>query len=154
MKLHLATLLITLTSFTTPVVYAQTHENAVEAFALSAKKQQPVMLVFSGSDWCAPCIKFEKEILSTEIFRAFAEANLILLKVDFPQRKLLPDAIRIQNDQLAEKYNPDGIFPQILLIYPDNSQRIAQMLYSQQTASEFVAEISTNLRHEQRAASK
>jgi len=100
-------------------VSAQTsvHDAALPADSLS----RPVLLVFSGSDWCQPCIRFEKKVLNDEAFRQFAGTHLTLEKADFPQRKKLPpDQVR-RNEQLAAQYNPEGMFPHVVLLRPDRS---------------------------------
>ncbi|MEZ4974611.1 MAG: thioredoxin family protein [Cyclobacteriaceae bacterium] len=120
---------------------AQVLENPEEAFRLSRETQKPLLLVFSGSDWCAPCIRFNKNVLSQEDFIHFASDHFILLKADFPQRKKLPDLIRQQNEKLAERFNPTGLFPHILLLNPDESKKIT-LIYRNQKSSEFISELS------------
>jgi thiamine biosynthesis lipoprotein len=77
--------------------------------------------VFAGSDWCANCIRFEKKILSTKEFLSFADENIVILKADFPQRTPLSAPLQEQNASLAEKYNPNGVFPYLLLLSPGKS---------------------------------
>ncbi len=92
----------------------------VYADALAGAKEQhkPILLVFAGSDWCAPCIKLEKKIWQSDVFRSYAKENYVLYKADFPRKKVnrLPDALAEQNGTLAEKYNPNGHFPLVLLL--------------------------------------
>lgn len=89
-----------------------------EATAQSKAADKRIMLVFKGSDWCAPCIKLEREILDTEIFKSYAEENLILLEADFPRRKAnkLSSEQQEKNNQLAEKYNQRGFFPLVVVL--------------------------------------
>jgi hypothetical protein len=42
--------------------------------------------VFSGSDWCAPCIKLDKSIWQSTEFKEYAASNLILERADFPKK--------------------------------------------------------------------
>lgn len=85
------------------------------------ESDKAILIVFQGSDWCAPCIKMKKEIWSSEAFQNFAEEKLVLLEADFPRRKKnqLPEAQQKHNAQLAEKYNPQGYFPYVVLINGD-----------------------------------
>jgi thiamine biosynthesis lipoprotein len=122
---------------------AQTHEDASEAFRLSEESQKPVLLIFSGSDWCAPCIRFQKTVLSDEQFQLYASDHLILLKADFPQRKKLAKAIEKQNEQLAEKYNPKGQFPHIVLLSSDQSV-LSTLPYKNQNTAQFISMLSTH----------
>ena len=55
----------------------------------AAKKQakeenKPILINFTGTDWCGWCIKIEKEIFSKEEFKTYAKENLILMEVVFP----------------------------------------------------------------------
>jgi thioredoxin-related protein len=77
-----------------------------------------ILLNFSGSDWCGPCIRLHKEFFDNEVFAKFAESNLVLMNADFPRQKKnqLPAEVQKQNDQLAEKYNAKGAFPYTVLL--------------------------------------
>jgi len=121
---------------------AQVQNNAEEAFRMSSETNKPVLLVFAGSDWCANCIRFEKKILSATDFQTFAQDNLVILKADFPQRTSLSTALQEQNASLAEKYNPQGEFPYLLLLTPGKSV-LSSLVFSNQSSSEFIAEIKS-----------
>jgi len=90
------------------------------ADALEGAKEQhkPILLVFAGSDWCAPCIKLEKKKWQSDVFRSFAKEHFVLYKADFPRKKAnrLPVALAEKNGALAEKYNPNGHFPLVVLL--------------------------------------
>ncbi len=77
-----------------------------------------ILLNFSGSDWCGPCIKLKKDIFESEKFNAFAEKKLILLRADFPRLKKnqLDKTQTAKNEEMAEKYNQEGKFPLTVLI--------------------------------------
>lgn len=88
-----------------------------------AKKQaiaenKNILLVFSGSDWCAPCIKLDKKIWQSEAFKKEASQELVLYKADFPKKKvnMLPTQQVASNKKLAELYNKSGNFPLVLLL--------------------------------------
>jgi len=89
-----------------------------KAKALAAEQNRNIVLVFQGSDWCTPCIKLDKEILSTETFQNYAKENFILLKADFPRKKKnkLSEEDQQFSNQLAEKYNSEGLFPRVLVL--------------------------------------
>ncbi|MBT1690704.1 thioredoxin family protein [Dawidia soli] len=120
--------------------WAQVRENADEAFHQATEHHRPVLLVFAGSDWCAPCIHFEKKILAEHSFQEFADANLVLLKADFPQRARQSDSLRRQNEALAEKYNPSGVFPYILLLRDDGNV-VKVLNYHNESPAQFIDEI-------------
>ena len=69
-------------------------------------------MIFSGSDWCAPCIKLERDIWTSDAFKAFAKEQLILYKADFPRKKTnqLTAALATQNKSLAATFNAQGYF--------------------------------------------
>lgn len=124
--------------------YAQVFDDADSAFHESVRTGKPILLIFSGSDWCAPCIQLEKRILSEKTFTTFANEQLILLKADFPQRKKISKNLREQNESLAERYNSQGVFPFVVLLNPDGSvQRV--LTRHTQTPVEFIDEIRPHL---------
>jgi len=77
-----------------------------------------ILLNFSGSDWCAPCIKLKKEVFESESFSPLADEKLVLVRADFPRSKKnqLSKEQTQHNEALAEKYNPNGKFPYTLLL--------------------------------------
>ena len=108
-------ILILLCSFSTSSIWLNDFEAAKR---ISSEKHELILLNFSGSDWCGPCIRFRKEIFDSEVFKQFAGDNIVLVNADFPRLKkhqLVKELIK-QNELLAEKYNPDGRFPFTLLI--------------------------------------
>jgi thiamine biosynthesis lipoprotein len=82
----------------------------------------------------------ENRILSSNAFLNFASGNFVIIKADFPQRKKLPKEIISQNNALAEKYNPAGEFPEIVLLRSDKSI-VKKLAYSNQSTDEFISEI-------------
>lgn len=123
---------------------AQFTENADSAFAFAKERNKAVLLVFSGSDWCVPCMRFEKKILKDPLFLHFSDSTLILLNADFPQSKKLPPQIVKQDEALAEKYNPSGSFPLIVLLRSDK-RVLAYLKYQNENAQEFISAINQYL---------
>ena len=82
----------------------------------SAKSDQLTLLIFSGSDWCLPCIRFNREVVINPLFTNFSNENLTTQIADFPQHKKLTKEEVEQNELLAERYNPQGYFPFVLLL--------------------------------------
>jgi len=81
----------------------------------AAEKQRPILVDFSGSDWCGWCKKLDKEVFSTPEFQEYAKESLVLLLVDFPMRKEQPKEVAEQNKRLQEKYGIEG-YPTVLLL--------------------------------------
>ncbi|MEP6948882.1 MAG: thioredoxin family protein [Ginsengibacter sp.] len=92
--------------------------NFIEAKIEAAKTHKLILVNFSGSDWCLPCIQLKKNIFDSENFATYASENLVLVNADFPRQnkhKLSPDQKKM-NEDLAEKYNPEGKFPYTILM--------------------------------------
>lgn len=85
------------------------------ALEQAAKENKPVLLDFTGSDWCGWCIKLDKETFSQPEFKKFAEKNLILVELDFPNNKPQADSVKKQNAELQAKYGVEG-FPTLVLL--------------------------------------
>ncbi|MEO0472307.1 MAG: thioredoxin family protein [Bacteroidota bacterium] len=96
------------------------HSDFQTATQLAEQERKPIFMVFSGSDWCKPCIRLEKDLFSTPEFQSWATENLVLLKLDFPRRKMnqLSKEQKRHNSQIAMKYNPQGSFPLMVLLNP------------------------------------
>lgn len=92
--------------------------NFKEAQQEAQKSKKPIVLIFSGSDWCAPCIKLDAQIFQSDAFKIYAQEHVILVRADFPRRKqnALPETLQNQNRELAERYNPNGFFPFVLML--------------------------------------
>jgi thioredoxin-related protein len=93
------------------------------AQALASAEQKNVILVFQGSDWCAPCIRMDRDLWHTDTFIQYATDSLIMVKCDFPRKKENKPSKEQQekNDILAEKYNMAGYFPFVVIFDPNGS---------------------------------
>ncbi|AVR46746.1 thioredoxin family protein [Christiangramia fulva] len=119
---------------------AQTwHTNFKEAKEIASKKHEPIVLVFQGSDWCAPCIKLDKQVWSTGEFKKYAKDHYVMLQADFPKKKdhQLPQEQMEQNEKLAEKYNPHGYFP-LVVVMDENGKVLGQTGYKNVSVDEFI----------------
>jgi thiol:disulfide interchange protein len=91
-----------------------------QALATAKATKKYVLLDFTGSDWCGPCIEMEKAVFSQAAFLHFAKANLVLVEVDYPRRKVLPEKVKKQNELLKRQYRIDRSgFPTVVLLDPD-----------------------------------
>jgi len=113
---------ITLTFFLFIAIISVTaqewHLDLNEAQKVASKKNQLIILVFQGSDWCAPCIKLDREIWNTKEFIDYSKNNFVMLLADFPRKKKnkLIDSQQQKNNQLMEKYNLKGYFPYVVVL--------------------------------------
>ena len=94
-------------------------------------------MVFSGSDWCKPCMQLKTDILSQADFKNYSDDQLVYLNLDFPYRKknrLSPEQT-LHNEQLAEKFNPKGQFPLVVLL-DSNQNLLANIPYKKNMSTE------------------
>ena len=87
-----------------------------EALKKSKKQKKPVLIYFTGSDWCGPCKILDRELFHTERFKNLSDNNFILLEVDIPRRRDLiePDKMS-ENLYLQKKYRVKS-FPTLLMV--------------------------------------
>lgn len=87
-----------------------------EALKKSKKEKKPVLIYFTGSDWCGPCKILDKELFHTERFKTLSDKNLVLLEVDIPRRRDLvaPDKMK-ENLYLQSKYRVKS-FPTLMMV--------------------------------------
>ncbi len=100
-------------------------EDFSQAQEYAIKNNKPILISFSGSDWCKFCIKLRTQVLDTKEFIDFASDAFVIVNADFPYHKKISSTQRKQNEALAEKYNPDGAFPKLVIISPQG-----EVLYS------------------------
>lgn len=90
-----------------------------QALATAKAAKKCVLLDFTGSDWCGPCIQMKRAVFSKAAFSNFAEKNLILVEVDYPRRKTLPENVTKQNERLARDYEIEKSgYPTVILLNP------------------------------------
>ena len=142
MKKIIVTLLVMIVSVGTTMAQEwQTDINVAKE--LASKESKPIILVFQGSDWCAPCIKLEREIWSTDTFKKYAKEHYVMLKADFPRRKknALSETQTKANSQLAEKYNKQGFFPFVVVL--DSSGKVlGESSYKKTTPENYIKELN------------
>ncbi|AII53735.1 MULTISPECIES: thioredoxin family protein [Hymenobacter] len=82
---------------------------------------KPVLAVFSGSDWCKPCIMLKQEVFDKPEFEQFAKDKFVLARFDFPRSKKnkLPATQTKINEQAAAQLNKEGAFPLVVLLSPE-----------------------------------
>lgn len=123
---------------------AQTDFLSVDkALIQSSQEQKPILLIFSGSDWCKPCIQLKENVLETAAFTKFAE-ELIVLYLDFPYKRAnkLSKQEQKHNENLAERYNKNGHFPKSVFI-DHTGKNIGEVVYEKgMNANQFITEIN------------
>jgi thiol-disulfide isomerase/thioredoxin len=113
---------------------------------LAGELQRPLLLNFTGSDWCGWCIQTDKRVFSQELWKSFAKNNLVLVTLDFPRRTKLPDDISERNDALVKKYNVEG-FPTYLVLGSDGKSVLGRLgTNAKITPEEFIGSLQQVLR--------
>jgi len=114
-----------------------------KAKAIATTEHKTIILVFQGSDWCAPCIKLDKNVWSTDAFKAYAVDNYVMLKADFPRRKQnqLSEEQTAANKKLAEMYNKQGYFPFVVILNEEGKVQ-GQMGYKKVSPEQYIEELN------------
>ncbi|WP_298117167.1 thioredoxin family protein [Flavobacterium sp.] len=115
-----------------------------EAKQEANKENKKILLVFSGSDWCAPCMKLEKNVWKSDAFKKVAEEKYVLIKADYPKKKAnqLSAELTESNNKLAEKYNKEGNFPLVVML--DKNGKVQGMTgFKNISAEEYIKLLAT-----------
>jgi thioredoxin-related protein len=97
------------------------HTDMAKATKASLKENKPLLLFFTGSDWCGWCIKLQRDVLKTNEFATWANKNVILVELDFPRSKPQDPNLKIQNQQLAQTFGIQG-YPTVWFVNPVKTQ--------------------------------
>ena len=89
-----------------------------KAFEKAKAEKKSVLVEFTGSDWCPPCIAMRKNVFSTKEFVAAASKTYILVELDFPKGD---KEVKEKNAPYAEKYKIEG-FPTVILFDADGKE--------------------------------
>jgi thioredoxin-related protein len=91
------------------------------ALAQAKASQKPVLAVFSGSDWCKPCMQLKQEVFDQPEFMRYAQDKFVLARFDFPRNK--KNALSKEQTKLSEEaaaqLNKEGAFPAVVLLSPE-----------------------------------
>ncbi|HTJ51168.1 MAG TPA: thioredoxin family protein [Cyclobacteriaceae bacterium] len=116
--------------------------NISEAQLAARQENKTVVIYFSGSDWCKPCIQLREKIINSQSWITFADQQLIMVQADFPRLKknqTSKEQLK-HNEALAEQYNKQGEFPLVVII-DGSGQAIGKINYHEQTPDEFIEQM-------------
>ncbi len=110
---------------------------------MAKEKNELILLSFSGSDWCGPCILFRRDYLESQAFSDYAKDNIVLVNADFPRKSKnqLPAETVKRNNALAEVYNKQGDFPLTLILDANGKVLKAWSGKPRETPEEWIAEV-------------
>jgi len=137
-----STLFIFLFLFSFSIKAQEWQTNLAVAKNMAEAKNQNIVLVFSGSDWCGPCKKLDQDIWTSEVFKKYAKDHFIMLKADFPRKKKnkLSKEQQEHNNMLAEKYK--GRFP-LIVVLNSNGEVLGRTGYKNITPKEYIKLLSS-----------
>ena len=115
-------LIFILIIFSNLIIYSQTseikwHTDLSKVVPISIKQDKPILLFFTGSDWCGWCRRLQSEVFAFKQFIDWSNENVILVELDFPRRKQLPAPLLQQNRELARVFGVSG-YPTIWIVTP------------------------------------
>lgn len=130
-----------------PAATAATWNTSLPGALQQAKAtNRPVLAVFSGSDWCKPCIMLKQEVFDQPAFEQFAKDKFVLARFDFPRSKKnkLPAEQTKLNEAAAAQLNQEGAFPLVVVLSPEGKV-LAKTGYRPGGASAYTAYLNTLL---------
>jgi thioredoxin-related protein len=121
-----------------------------QAKKTAAEKKLPILMDFSGSDWCIWCQRLDSEVFGQKAFKDYAKDNLVLFLADFPMRAKQADELRVQNRKLQSSYRVAG-YPTVILVNA-HGEETARTGYVKGGAEAYVAHLKELLGAKQAAA--
>lgn len=109
------------------------------AAKIAQTKKLPMLLLFTGPDWCPHCVYLEKNVVSTAEFKKFATEKAVAVYLEFPRYKKLSAALAKQNGELAEKYRIEG-YPTLVVLSPDG-KTLGEVSGARRDAAQYIGEI-------------
>ena len=107
-----------------PGQWTQDYEAALK---VAAEKNLPLMLNFTGSDWCGWCKIMDKNVFAEDEWSAYAKKNLMLVTLDFPRDKsIVPTKWVGRNNELKGKFGVRG-YPTYIVLDKDGETKLGQL---------------------------
>ena len=112
--------------FITSISFAQEsglkwHTDLNAAIKIAQKEKKPIMLFFTGSDWCGWCMRLQKEVFYKDEFKKWAKENVVLVDVDFPRNNQQTQATKDQNNLLQQQFSVRG-YPTVWFVKPEKTK--------------------------------
>lgn len=113
-----------------------------KALEKAGKSGQPVLVDFTGSDWCPGCIYLRKNIFDTDAFAKYAgDNNFMLVELDFPRTegKMPPEQLKF-HEELMRRYGI-SVFPSVLMM-EGNGAPYAKIVGPSRTVEEYLKKLA------------
>ena len=120
MKKIFITLLLVVGSYAVEAQELVWNNNLNKAMEISKKTKKPLLLFFTGSDWCGWCMRLQTEVFKKPEFVTWAKDNVVLVEVDFPRRTALSPELTTQNNELQQFFAVQG-YPTVWFV---NASRV------------------------------
>jgi len=112
------------------------------AKAKGVKENKPVLVDFTGSDWCPPCIQLHKVVFQSAEFAAVA-SKYVLVELDYPRKTPQAPELKAKNAELSKKFGISG-FPTVLLIDAKSGEVFGKTVgFGGQTAKEYLDKLAS-----------
>ncbi|MBI4835140.1 MAG: thioredoxin family protein [Planctomycetes bacterium] len=85
---------------------------------IAKKEKKDIIVDFTGSDWCGWCIQLHEEVFSTDKWKKEGSKKYVMVSLDFPRNKQMPEDEKKANDKLMKLFGVEG-FPTIFLVDSD-----------------------------------
>lgn len=138
----LAAVILTVFGFSAISQEAKWNTDYAKAVEQAKIENKPLLIDFTGSDWCGWCMKMKQETLDTPMFKHYAKKNLVLVEADFPHEKLQTAAVKEQNQELYKKYKVSG-YPCFVVVDKDGKELGRQGGYLEGGPAAFIAKLNT-----------
>jgi len=120
--------------------WTESYAGAVRQAKAAGKK---ILLNFTGSDWCVNCWRLDDEVFSKPAFADYAAKSFVLVTVDLPIRRALPDAVKQQNDALQAKYQVENL-PTLIVLDGDEKELAWVQGYKGEGVAGLLAELENS----------
>jgi thioredoxin-related protein len=119
-----------------------------QAVQVASKEKRPMLLNFSGSDWCGWCRLMEEKVFALPEWKTYAAEHIVMVLIDFPQdSSLVPEAYVSRNQRLSEQFGVEG-FPTFIVLDDDGTTVLGQLQAGQdKTPASFKAELEKLFRN-------
>lgn len=111
------------------------------AVKVAGEKKLPMILNFTGSDWCGWCKLMDKNVFAEDGWKKYAAESVVLVTLDFPKDKsIVPEKYVERNKELQGEFGVRG-FPTYVVLDSDGKTKLGQLgAGKEKTPESFIVE--------------
>lgn len=111
------------------------------AVKIAVEKKLPILVNFTGSDWCGWCKIMDDNVFAKDDWKKFAAENTMLVTIDFPRDKeIVPEKFKERNEKLKGEFGVGG-YPTYIILDTDGKTVLGQLgAGKEKTPSTFIKE--------------